>query len=121
MIHSRQNIAKKVSTVAIFILATAVGAFATLGEGKLGKSSTLPGKSLLSERKALKPGVFTLKSGYSFRGNDVINLESEKKVIRLNTTVEVQKGNTTFIVPIKKNIIFDKLKIELGNRQFQNH
>ncbi|MBS1760012.1 MAG: hypothetical protein JST23_07805 [Bacteroidetes bacterium] len=121
MFHSRKNIAKKITTVAVFVLTTAAGAFATLGEGKLAKSSTVPGKSLLSERKALKPGVFTLKSGYNFRGNEVINLESEKKIIRLNTTIEVQKGNTTFIVPIKKNIIFDKLKIELGNRQFQSH
>lgn len=104
------------------VLASGVAAFATLGDGKTAKSN-LPGAktSLLSGKTALKPGSFSLKSGYNFRGSQVINTAPEKKVIRINTVATVQKGNTTFIVPLKKNVIFDKVKIDLGNRQFQNH
>lgn len=106
----------------MLMLVASIGAYATLGEGKAAKTSILPGgKPLLSGKTSLKPGVFTLKSGYNFRGSEVINTTTEKKVIRINTTVAVQKGNTTFYVPIKKNILFDKLKVDIGNRQFQKH
>jgi len=103
------------------ILASGVASFATLGDGKSGKLN-LPGTktSLLSGRSVLKPGSFSLKSGYNFRGNQVINTAPAKKIIRLNTVATVQKGKTTFIVPLKKNVIFDKVKIDLGNRQFQH-
>lgn len=103
------------------LLASAAGAFATLGDGKTGKAN-LPGIkiSLLSGKSVLKPGSLSLKSGYNFRGNQVINTAPVKKIIRLNTVATVQKGNTTFIVPLKKNVIFDKVRIDLGNRQFQH-
>lgn len=104
----------------VLLLASAAGAFATLGDGKTSKA-TLPGikTSLLSGKSVLKPGSFSLKSGYNFRGNQVINTAPVKKIIRLNTVATFQKGNTTFIVPLKKNVIFDKVRIDLGNRQFQ--
>ena len=105
----------------VLLLSTAVAGFATLGDGKSKRSDITPRTSLLSARKALKPGTFTLKSGYIFRGNEVINLNQSKQVIRLNTTATVQKGNMTFTVPVKKNVIFDKVKIDIGNRQFQRN
>lgn len=109
------------AAVAAILVASAAGAFATLGDGKSGKSSTVPRSSLLSSRTALKPGSFTLRSGYNFRGRQVINTNTstERKVIRINTVATVQKGGTTFIVPLRKNVIFDKVKIDIGNRQFQ--
>lgn len=105
----------------VLLLSTAVAGFATLGDGKSKRSDITPGTSLLTARKALKPGTFTLKSGYIFRGNEVINLNQSKQVIRLNTTATVQKGNLTFTVPVKKNVIFDKVKIDISNRQFQRN
>lgn len=106
--------------VAVLLAASAAGAYATLGDGKSGKSSVIPKSSLLTGRSLLKPGSFSLKSGYNFRGNQVItNTNTAKKVIRINTVATVQKGGNTFIVPLKKNIIFDKVKIDISNRQFQ--
>lgn len=115
-----KTISKKFAAL-VMLLSTAAVTFASLGDGKSKRSEIFPRSSLLSARKALKPGTFTLKSGYVFRGNQVINTAAEKQVIRLNTTATVQKGNMTFTVPIKKNVLFDKVKIDIGNRQFQQH
>jgi hypothetical protein len=109
------RVAGRKAAVIVLLFATAAASFATLGDGK----SNLPKSSLLSGKTVAKPGYFTLKSGYNFRGNQVINTTAERKVIRINTVATIQKGRTTFIVPLKKNVIFDKLKIDFGNRQFQ--
>ena len=105
-------------SVFILLAVSAIGAFATLGDGKVKKD--LPKKSLLSS-KTLKPGFFSLKSGYNFRGNQIITNEVETKYIRLNTTVTMQKGNTTYIVPLKKKVILQNVKIDIGNRQLKRN
>lgn len=102
--------------VIVLLAVSAYGAYATLGDGKT-RSNTH--SSLLSNKTTIKPRTFSLRSGYSYRGNQVINTQSERRYINLNTVVTLQKGNTTFIVPLKKQVVFDKVKIEFGNRQFQ--
>lgn len=106
---------KKLGIILLFAC-TGMGAFATLGDGN--KKSDKPKTKILSSRTTAKPGSFTLKSGYNYRGNYVINAETNKRTIRLNTVVTVQKGRTTFIVPLKKSVILNKVKLDLGNRQF---
>lgn len=103
--------------ILLLLAVSAAGAFATLGDGN--KKSTSTPKSLLSGRTALKQGFFSLKSGYSYRGSEVIN--TEKRYIRLNTVVTVQKGNTTYILPLKKKVLLDNVKIDIGNRQFKRN
>lgn len=91
-----------------FVLVMAVmtfGAFATLGDGK--SNHTKPAKkSLLSTKTTLKPGSFSLRSGYNFRGNQVINTENST-YINLNTTATYQNGHTSYIVPLKKKVILN--------------
>src|SRR5829696_8693190 len=110
-------IGRKLSVVLLLAI-SAAGAFATLGDGK--KKSSSSKNSLLSYKPASKPGSFTLRSGYLYRGNEVINT-NEKKYIRLNTTVTMQKGSTTYIVPLKKKVMLQNVKIELGNRQLKRN
>lgn len=122
MTHNRTNTTwtrglKKLGIILLFAC-TGLGAYATLGDGN--KTTDKPKTKILSGRTTSKPGSFTLKSGYNYRGNYVINTESDKRTIRLNTVVTVQKGRTTFIVPLKKNVVLNKVKVELGNRQFQH-
>ena len=122
MTHFRLNILsaeglKKLGIVLLFAF-TGAASFATLGDGK--KSADKPKTSLLSDRTINKPGSFSLKSGYNFRGNTILNTASDKKTIRLNTVVTVQKGRTTFTVPLRKNVVINKVKLDLGNRQFQH-
>jgi hypothetical protein len=121
MNHTKLNIWRIVSrklAVILLIAVSAAGAYATLGDGKLksGKKS-----SLLSNKTLTKVGTFSLKSGYTYRGSQVINNNSEKKYIRLNTFVTVQKGNTTFIVPLKKNVLLRNITIDLSNRQLRRN
>ncbi len=58
-------------TVFALLAGTAVAAFATLGDGKVRNNNSK--KSLLSNKTVLTPGTFSLKSGYNFRGNEVID------------------------------------------------
>lgn len=122
MTYPRLNIFWKVIgrklAVILLIAVSAFASFATLGEGnkKSGRSTS----SLLSSRTT-KPGSFTLRSGYTYRGNQVITAQTQKKYINLNTTVTYQKGNTTYIVPLKKKVVLSNVKIDLGNRQLRKN
>ncbi len=115
----RQLIGRKLA-VLVLLAASAAGAFATLGDGKK-KASTTPNRSLLSGRTTSGAGLFNLKSGYTYRGSQVINSSTDKKYINLNTVVSLQKGNNTYILPLKKKAILDKVKIDLSNRQFKKN
>jgi hypothetical protein len=123
MTHPRLTImmllAKKMAVV-LLMAVSAAGAFATLGDGKK-KASTTPKGSLLSGRTSWPAGFFTLKSGYAYKGNQVLNSSADKKYISLNTVVSVQRGNTVYVVPLKKKAVIDKVKIEIGNRQFKRN
>ena len=73
---------------------------ATLGEGKLNRDK--PRKSLLSSPSNIKPGAFSLRSGYTFRGNQVIT--RTENYINLNTVITFQQGRTSYVMPLKKKI-----------------
>jgi hypothetical protein len=90
----------------IFVLAiTAFGAYATLGDGK---ANTKPAKkSLLTNKIATKPGSFTLRSGYNFRGKQVINTSENNNYINLNTVVNFHSGHTSYTVPLKKKVLLN--------------
>jgi len=110
-------IVRKLAVILLIVL-SAAASFATLGDGKSGKSN-MPKTSLLSSR-TIKSGTFSLRSGYTYRGNQVIT-PAQEKYISFNTTVTYQKGNATYIVPLKKKVVFNNVKIELGNRQLRRN
>jgi hypothetical protein len=116
----RFNISKLVGrqlAIFLFVAISAAGAFATLGDGGKKNSSSTP-KALLSGR-TFTPGYFSLKSGYDYRGNSVIT--SDKRYFTLNTVVTLQKGKTTFVLPLKKKVLLSNVKIDLGNRQLRRN
>jgi hypothetical protein len=96
---------KKLAVIVLIALSTA-GAFATLGDGKI--RSDKPKASLLSNKTSVSKGSFSLKSGYSYRGSEIINTKSPK-YINLNSTVTYQKGHTTYTVPLRKKVISEKI------------
>ncbi len=100
----RRFLARKLSVI-VLLMVSAVAAFATLGDGKTKSSAT--NRSLLSGR-SYNQGVFSLKSGYHFRGDKVII--NDKQYININTTVTLRKGNITYTVPLKKSVLFNKVK-----------
>ena len=109
---SYQNIFKKILTMklaTILLIGLSVAAFATLGDGKSkGKRS-----SLLSSKPSITPGKFSLKSGYQYRGSQIINQHRDKNSFTRNSLVTYQKGNMTYIVPLK-TVVPQKIKITVG-------
>jgi hypothetical protein len=94
------KIARRI-TVVFVLAASAISAFAVLGDKGRGPR----GRSLLSnESFAFSRGSFSLKTNYNFRGSQIINPSRAGEYIDLNTMVTYQKGNTTYIVPLKKKI-----------------
>lgn len=110
-----RSILRPIAVVAL-LLAT-LGAFATLGDGK--KKSSVSTKKLLSSRTQNFNGSFSLRSGYNFRGNTV--LQSEQKIIRINTNISLGKGNNSFTIPLRRQAIIPQLKLELGNRSLRSY
>jgi hypothetical protein len=107
-----QNIFKLVLTrklATLFLVGLSVAAFATLGDGKLkGKRN-----SLLNCKPTITPGKFTLKSGYQYRGSQIINQQTQNNTFTRNSLVTYQKGNMTYILPVK-TIIPQKIKVTVG-------
>jgi hypothetical protein len=97
------------------LLGLSVAAFATLGDGKSKKKS-----SLLNSRPTIVPGKFTLKSGYQYRGSQIINQNKENNSFTRNSLVTYQKGNMTYVLPIK-TIIPEKIKLTVGIPQMKKN
>jgi len=89
--------------LSFLLAATAAVAFATLGDGKINKDK--PRKLLLNGKtSSIKPGSFSLQTGYTFRGSQVIS-EGETKYINLNSTVVTyQQGHTVYTLPARKKV-----------------
>lgn len=92
------------------LVTASVACFATLGDG--GKKSAKP-KGLLTHNSGhYNYKTFSLKSGYNYRGSTPFTLEQPKTYIMLNTVVTYQKGNATYILPMKKKVLLDKVSFK---------
>lgn len=107
------------SSAILLTLFSGVVAYATLGEGRR-KASKRKTQLRFSNRVESTPGSFSLKSGYQFRGSQVIN-EPAKTSIRINTVVSLQKGNQVYTMPLKKQVWIEKIKVSLGNQSLRTH
>ncbi len=95
--------ASKKLGLSFLLAAIAFVAFATLGDGKSNKDK--PRKLLLNNKtSSIKPGSFSLQTGYTFRGSQVINAEENKYINLNNTIVTYQQGHTVYTLPAKKKI-----------------
>lgn len=104
----RPFIKKKVVTAGL--LTASIAAFATFGEG--GRKDH--GQSLLSNKsRYFTAKSFSLKSNYNYRGSHVFT-NSTNKYIVLNTNITYQKGNSTYILPLKRKVLLDKVNLN-GN------
>jgi hypothetical protein len=105
-----KNILKRKLVTALLVTAS-VASFATLGDGGGKKNTTTYSKSLLSTKSYnYNYKTFSLKSGYNYRGSSPLSLHDENKYIMLNTVITYQKGNSTYILPMKKKVLLDKIK-----------
>ena len=110
----RQMLTRKLAT--LLLIGLSVAAFATLGDGKSkGKKTTL-----LNSKPTITPGKFSLKSGYQYRGSQIINQEKTNNSFTLNSLVTYQKGNMTYILPVK-TVIPQKVKLSVGVPQLSKN
>jgi hypothetical protein len=93
--------------ITIILIIASITSFATLGDG--GKRIINRSKNLLSNKYSYNFHTFSLKSGYNYRGNNVFNFNKAEKYIMLNTVITYQKGNSTYILPMKKKVLLDKI------------
>jgi len=105
----------KKSIFIILISATAIAAFASLGEGKSKNKKV----SLLNSKTIVTPGKFSIRSGYQYRGSQVINQQKSDNIITLNSQVVYQKGNMTYIMPLKTTVDMQKIKFSVGVPQIK--
>jgi len=102
--------------IATAVLVTAsVAAFATLGDGGSKKGQK---RTSYSSKFSYTAKNFSLRSGYDYKGNNVLGSENSPRFIVLNTTVTYQKGNTTYVMPLKKRVILDKVKFNPNTNKF---
>jgi len=95
------RIARRV-TVGFMLAAYTLSAFAILGDK--GKNTRSRASLLSNNNISVMPGSFSLRSGYNFRGSQIINTTKSGEYINLNTVLTYQRGNATYIVPLKKKI-----------------
>lgn len=99
--------------VTLLFITTSLAAFATLGDG--GKKSY--SKTLLSAKSYnYNFKTFSLKSGYNYRGNHIISTQPSDKYIMLNTVITYQKGNNTYLMPLKRKVLLDKVTFKPSGR-----
>ena len=100
----KRSLRKKIATAVLAMASLA--AFATLGDGGGKKDARF--KS--TESFSLNSKNFSLRSGYNYRSNNLLSLPSPKKFIMLNTVATYEKGNATYVLPIKKKVLLEKIK-----------
>jgi hypothetical protein len=89
----------------VLLLSASVAAFATLGDG--GKKGKKAETSVLLPYSSKN---FSLRSNYNYRSNNLFAAPEKKHFIMLNPVVTYQKGNTAYIVPLKKMPLLSKIK-----------
>jgi hypothetical protein len=105
-----KHLLKRKLATAVLVTAS-VAAFATLGDdgGKKGKTASATEFNLKT---------FSLRTGYNYKSNNLFNTFQPQKFIMLNTVVTYQKGNATYILPLKKKVILDKVKFNPAPPRF---
>ncbi|MCU7548642.1 hypothetical protein OCK74_05910 [Chitinophagaceae bacterium LB-8] len=98
----------KKKVVTAVLLTASLAAFATFGEG--GRKDREQGLLLLNKSRYLCAKTFSLKSHYNYRGNQVLT-NSTNRYIVLNTNITYQRGNNTYILPLKRKVLLDKVTI----------
>jgi hypothetical protein len=93
--------------ISALLVLTALAAFATLGDRNSKSRINRSKQPLLSNKVASAPGFFSLRSGYSYRGSKVFS--ESGKYININSVVSYQKGNITYVIPLKKKVLLNKV------------
>lgn len=109
-----KRLLKRKFATAVFISAS-LAAFATLGDGG-GKKDQNRDFLYTTRPITYSSKDFSLRSGYNYRANNLLSTPTRGRFVMLNTVTTYQKGNTTYIMPLKKKVILDKVKFNPQTR-----
>lgn len=101
---------KKIAT--LMLLSASCVAFAISGDGGKKDARKFNANAPLS----LSSKNFSLKTRYNYRSSDLLSSTSNSNFITLNTTAIFQKGNTTYVLPMKRKVVLDKIKFDPAKR-----
>jgi hypothetical protein len=106
----KRLIKRKVATA---VLVTAyLAAFATLGDDGGRKNAKLTSSELYNHS-------FSLRTPYNYKSNSLFStFSTPQKFIMLNTVITYQKGNTTYVLPLKRKVLLDKIKFNPTQSKF---
>src|SRR5690349_5912864 len=94
---------RKIATAVLIALSLASSA--TLGDGGKKEHSGTTTRPLTLSSK-----TFSIRTGYNYKANSFFTREESSKFIMLNTVVTYQKGNATYVMPLKKKVLLDKIR-----------
>jgi hypothetical protein len=97
---SKRLIKRKIATAVLITVSLA--AFATLGDG--GRKNELKSSS-----NTLSYKNFSLRTGYNYKSNNLFTTQP-RQYIQVNTVFTYQKGNTTYVMPLKKKMVLGKIR-----------
>ncbi|MEP6712587.1 MAG: hypothetical protein ABJA37_09240 [Ferruginibacter sp.] len=81
--------------------------FADRGVGK--KAKTKVSLNIKTTGSFSKDLAFNLKTGLTYKGSLLSNIQSNNSSLLYNTFVTYQKGNTIYIVPFKQKILVPEI------------
>jgi hypothetical protein len=113
-----KRLLKRKLATALLVTVSSVAAFATLGDGGGSKKAYT---SVLNPSKptTYSSKTFSLRSGYNYKGNNLFSSTPKvQKTVLLNTVTSYKRGNTTYILPLKKKVILDKVRFTSSAAKF---
>jgi hypothetical protein len=102
---------RKIAT--LVLVSASICAFATLGDDS-GKRAKKDNTSVLLPYSSKN---FSLRSNYDYKGNDFFKTTEKKNFIMLNSVVTYQKGNSAYVLPLKKMPLMGKIKFTCTPQQ----
>lgn len=111
--NSINSLLRKKLVLGLLLTASLVS-FASLGDGGSKKgASTTP----LSASARFSAKNFSLRSGYNYKGNNLLNASASRSYIMLNTPTTYEFTPNKMVVQTKKRVvILDKVKFTPGPR-----
>lgn len=109
--HTKRFLQRKLVT--LLLVSASVAAFATLGDDS--------GKRIKKDASVLLPSTarnFSLRSNYNYRSNNLFNQPEKKEYIVLNPVVTYQKGNTAYVLPLKKMPLLGKINFSATPKKY---
>jgi hypothetical protein len=104
-----KRLIKRKLVTAVLVTAS-LAAFATFGDDG--------GRKARSANSEFRTTSFSLRTPYNYKSNNLFSNSRPQKFIMLNTVVTYQKGNATYVLPLKRKVILDKIKFNPAPPKF---